>query len=76
MNWEILRGPARATLNDPNFQSLCELEKTSTHSLKPRLKSLNFDYIDRELCLNLSSTVENKMRSLLRLVTLQSKYDG
>ena len=44
MNWEKLRlSPAGATFKNPNFQSHCELGKTSKDSLRPRLKSPNFE---------------------------------
>ena len=41
-----LRSPARATLKNPNFQFLCELEKTCKYSQRTRFKSPNFESID------------------------------
>ena len=51
MNWEKLRGPARATFNNPNFQSLCELGKIWKDSLKPRLKCPNL-WIHRRIVMS------------------------
>ena len=51
MNWEKLRGPARATFNNPNFQSLCELGKIWKYSLKPRLKCSNL-WIHRRIVMS------------------------
>ena len=43
MDWEELRSPARAAFKNPNFPSLCELEKKWKYSLTPTLQGPNFE---------------------------------
>ena len=59
-----MRCPARATLANPRFQSLCELGKRLKYnSLRPTFKSPRFEFKNElEKCYdpNLRFTVENK----------------
>ena len=46
MNWKKLRNPARATFKNPNFQSICKLEKFLKYSLGLKFKSRNSKSMD------------------------------
>ena len=66
MNWEKLKSSARATSQNHNFPSLCELGKAWKCSLRPNSKTQILDLLMNweKLCPDLSSTVANKMGNL------------
>ena len=77
MNQENLRSTTRTTFKNPNFQSLCELQKKNKKKLKvePMIDTEKswfsiYRWIGK-LRPNLSFNVENKMENLhkTRLVT-------
>ena len=43
-----MRGPTRATLTNPNFQSFSGLGKSLKYSLRPILKNTNFESKDEQ----------------------------
>ena len=49
MNWQKLRSPTTATFKNPNFQSFCELGKSSKYSLRPKFKNPNSNLSKGEL---------------------------
>ena len=66
MNWEKLKSSARATSQNHNFPSLCELGKAWKCSLRPNSKTQILDLLMNweKLCPDLSSTVANKIGNL------------